>query len=528
MPLPLNTFLGSYGFEENPFTLTNADDEPFLQEYFVPPPYFPSVIGNAASPNSVIVFAPRGGGKTAQKVMIEREARDSKRQDLFLCITYDSFILPERFRLSDATVEWHLTNIVKILAASIIVDLADDHVQPTLDVYDKKILAQVCRNFLSDISTGEFRAVISSLRNWQGKTEDFVKTHGGQIVNLISAVGNKFGLGTIQNLTKELDLKKPAVEEYLRHLLRIVKKIGYSSTYILVDRIDETALTQNDASNSFELIRTLLTDLHVLETENLAFKFFLWDQIEPHYVKAGARADRVPNYSLRWTVDELDKMLTQRLSSFSKGNVVSLNQLLDADVKLDVHRLVISLASGSPRDVIRMSGAIIDAHIRLVDSPGRIRQFSVGMAIKEFSKRRSAEMYPSVLDELKKAGAASFTINKLASDIFRISAQAMGRKIQLWINAGAVVQSGDVPSAGSRPQNLYSLVDPKLCICINETKSTESILENFVFVCPNCASVNIYDAEQRSCRACHTDLQSENSMLSNVGNRDMTSSKIDA
>lgn len=105
MPLSSSTFLGSYGFEENPFTLTNADDEQFLQEYFVPPPYFPSVIGTASAPNSVIVFAPRGGGKTAQKVMIVRAARDISRKDLFLCITYDSFILPDKFLLTNASVE---------------------------------------------------------------------------------------------------------------------------------------------------------------------------------------------------------------------------------------------------------------------------------------------------------------------------------------------------------------------------------------------------------------------------------------
>lgn len=399
------------------------------------------------------------------------------------------------------------------------IELSNDGTNSNLDNYDKKILAQVCRNFLSDITTGEFQSVVESLRNWPGKTEDFVKQHGGQIINLISAVGVKFGLGTMENLTKEIDLKKPAVEEYLRHLLKIVRKIGYSSTYILVDRIDETALTQNDASNSFDLIKTLLTDLYVLETEYLAFKFFLWDQIEPHYIKAGARADRIPNYTLQWTVAELDRMLAQRLSSFSKGSVTSLNDLLDDEVKLDVHKLVISLASGSPRDVIRMSGSIVDHHIRLVDAPGKIKNATIVVAIKDFARKRSAEMYPTVLDELRKAGSASFTINKLASDIFRISAQAMGRKIQLWTNAGAVVQSGEVPSPGNRPQNLYSIVDPKLCICINETKSVESILKNYVYVCHSCTKVYIYDTEDRKCRACHTDLAPSDSMLDNIGQR---------
>ena len=40
----------SLGFAQHPFSKTNADEEEFLHEYFVPPPYFDAIIGDALSP----------------------------------------------------------------------------------------------------------------------------------------------------------------------------------------------------------------------------------------------------------------------------------------------------------------------------------------------------------------------------------------------------------------------------------------------------------------------------------------------
>lgn len=54
------------GFNENPFQYTNADNESnLLDKYFIAPDYFEDVWGDPDSPASNIIYAPRGGGKTA-------------------------------------------------------------------------------------------------------------------------------------------------------------------------------------------------------------------------------------------------------------------------------------------------------------------------------------------------------------------------------------------------------------------------------------------------------------------------------
>ena len=82
--MPVSEFLSRFGFEADPFESTNAETEPRLEEYFVPPPFFEPVMGNPQTPTSHVVLAPRGGGKTAQKR--QSEAR-SLELGTFLCVT---------------------------------------------------------------------------------------------------------------------------------------------------------------------------------------------------------------------------------------------------------------------------------------------------------------------------------------------------------------------------------------------------------------------------------------------------------
>jgi hypothetical protein len=63
-------YINSLGLNENPFQYTNADKEvELIDQYFIYPDYFEDVWGDPQNPVSNIVYAPRGGGKTAQRLM---------------------------------------------------------------------------------------------------------------------------------------------------------------------------------------------------------------------------------------------------------------------------------------------------------------------------------------------------------------------------------------------------------------------------------------------------------------------------
>jgi len=500
------TFLGSYGFVENPFVLTNADEEPELQSYFVPPPYFPSVIGSPSKPKSSVVFAPRGGGKTAQKVMIERKSVESTSTDeKFICLTYDSFNFPDRFKITDATAAWHLGNIVRLLVTAVLIHIEQKSEEVNLSDGERSVLAKAARNFLSDLSEAEFSSTLKSIRSPLGRVADFYDRYKGPVLTLINAVFARYKLGKVTDLTRERDIRKPSVVEYLNVLIDISRTLGFSSVYILVDRIDEASITQGAANDSFRFIEPLISDLHVLELPGSAFKFFLWDQIETHYRKGGARPDRVPIYKINWTVEELRQMLSKRLQAFSSGAISDLNQIVKPSVKYDLHGMVATFAAGSPRDMIRMCRSIIDEQTRTGDSPGALDLGPIEKGIISFSVERSNELFSDIMDELLRVNSNTFTISKLANDVFRITTQAMGRKIQTWVDAGAVVKSGELPSPGNRPQNLYSFSEPKLSIALKRQKTLFDLMESNMISCKNCGVLNLVDG-LGSCYKCQNDL----------------------
>lgn len=106
-------YLKNLGFEINPFQFSNADQErTLLGRYFVTPDYFEDIWGNPYSPVSSIVYAPRGAGKTAQRIMVEEKAREFS--DI-LAITYTNHDLTEFKSIDEVNLAYHLTYLNRLL-----------------------------------------------------------------------------------------------------------------------------------------------------------------------------------------------------------------------------------------------------------------------------------------------------------------------------------------------------------------------------------------------------------------------------
>lgn len=333
-------------------------------------------------------------------------------------------------------------------------------------------------------------------------------THGGNIVSVISSIASGWGFSKIELDKAEEELKDEPLEYIFSRLVAIIRTFGFSSIYVLIDRIDEVQDLSNDAKLSFRFIEPLITNLHLLETNHCAFKFFLWDQTEDSLSTSAFRRDRVPVYTLNWSQGELEDMLSRRVQAFSDGKISSINDMLASDVKLDLHKLVCLLSKGSPRDVIRLVGRVVDEHTRVEDSSHPIDLKSIEAAIKKFSRERSFELYGGRIEELSKIGMISFTIGDLANDVFRISHQAARNKIQNFLNVGAALKSGEIENPGNRPLHQYSLGDPRLAFFVLSSDSVKNILLYNCFVCPRCATLLVREGEEVSCDNCSLEFAS--------------------
>jgi hypothetical protein len=102
------------GFSGHPFAKTNADEEPNLKDYFVPPAYFDAIIGDSRTPTSSVVLAPRGAGKTAQRRMVEDHGLSSH----FLPVTYDRFEFSGGMSVAELSLQYHMRNIITRIIVS--------------------------------------------------------------------------------------------------------------------------------------------------------------------------------------------------------------------------------------------------------------------------------------------------------------------------------------------------------------------------------------------------------------------------
>ena len=107
-----------------------------------------------------------------------------------------------------------------------------------------------------------------------------------------------------------------------------------------------------------------------------------------------------------------------------------------------------------------------------------------------------------MLQQMQRVGTPTFTVNRLANDIFRISTQAARSKVQKWMNTGLVAQVGEAPNPGNRPLNLYGVADPRLAIAMLPGQRVDQILEEYAFECPSCQAVQLTAEVEQSCTEC--------------------------
>ncbi|GLV22127.1 hypothetical protein TomMM35A_19790 [Sphingobium sp. TomMM35A] len=493
-------FLQSFGFQESPFSSTNADTEPNLAQYFVSPPYFSSVKGDPSDPKSNVILAPRGGGKTAQKVMLEEHAETTQSNPVY-CITYDNFRRLPKAGVRSVSLDWHLTQIIQRMLTGI-ASLIDEGHGENLSSSDKRVLSYCFSQFLGSLTAADAQQAFASVKSMPEKAADFLKKHGHNMMAFVMAVAARWGVGKPEFRQIESELREEPLSYIFERLISIVRGFGFSAVYILVDRVDEIPQLLNDAESAFKFIEPLISDLYLLETKDCAFKLFLWDQIDAYLGASSFRGDRIPVYTLNWSQAELEDMLSKRLKAYSNGRVASLNNLKDSTVDWDLHKMACALGKGSPRDVIRLVGRIVDEHTRVEDSVGPINKVSVERGISKFSRERSRELYGNRIDDLLKIGLPSFTIGELANDIFRISHQAARNKIQNFLNVGAVVKSGELENPGNRPLHQYSLSDVRLAVVCMSGHDFQDIIEGHAHVCPKCTHLMIREQGEASCDEC--------------------------
>lgn len=493
------SFLERSGFQGDPFASTNSETEESLADYFVPPPYFEGVRGSADSPATAIIFAPRGSGKTAQRRMIEISAAET---DEIVCVTYVDFadLMNGNSNLAD-----HHRAICKLLTLAALAHL--DHNSDLADAlgeHEKRVIKTSARLLLEELTADQFGSALSAVKSAGDRAREFWRKYGGVVSTALTAIMRKGGIEDVSLSSDTIAApgQAPVSLRYLySELITVLNVMGFKAVYILVDKVDETPETGNDPKRAFELLQELMLDLPTLENRKVAFKFFLWDQIELHFREAGGRDDRLQVSQLKWTFAELSQMLSRRLESFSSGAIQNFNELVDPAAGIDAHALLARLNPDSPRDMIRMAGRVISEHTRQPGSADLVSRDTIFSGVHQFCEARSKELFSKYLTDLQKLPEQSFTMSKLSSDVFKISVPAVRNKVMAWSNVGAVRKIGE-RGQGAKPIHTYSISDPRLALTVFPRAALLEVLQRNMFICPGCDYLIIASVDSFPCPDC--------------------------
>jgi hypothetical protein len=341
------------------------------------------------------------------------------------------------------------------------------------------------------------RDSVSSIRSAPEKIREFWTKNVGFLEPILNILLKRYGLETID--LPDLKQEQKKLETSYKHQLELLQQItagsGKRSIYVLIDKLDESEKTGASADRTYMLVSPILQDLELLGMTGYGFKIFAWDKIQDHF-RERARPDRVAQYSLSWLRHRLQDLIAARVHAFSDGRIKCFSDLIDRESPFNVDAVIALFADHSPRNAIRICERIMAVQADMDNSATKLTWQAVDKGISAFAEEITSQLYGhEVCQDLKRAGRGLFTINYLASSVFKAAHENTSRnKVTAWQNCGVVKQVGTVSVVGSkRPLNFYFVSDPSMQRSINESESLEQFLKNRWLECEHCGTDNLID-----------------------------------
>lgn len=482
----------SLGLSKNPFSKRSSEQElEFLDEIFYEPNYYKALMDVLSTGDSRFIIGQRGHGKSS---IINKLLDDLETIKLFV-IKIDRF--------DSIPTKKNETAFIKVILKSLITKLAiyldkNRSSLKKLDKFEKEKLALFVRLFFRTLSKNEYSTLYNNVHK--------VKT-----ANLLIRMFNKWGLGVAnsiastaisvtsnvvrqslglekieaQNVYKEYfgsvkeinfdtldidkeDCSKQGLKDILDEVLDIIKKIGFSTTVILFDKIDEYQELNQDINKIATFTSEIVSDTELLLNDRFAIGFSLWSELKSE-LSGVVRFDKFGSIDVRWKLSDLEPLINKRLKYFSlykDENVVTLSKLLPNE---NDRKELLYVAHKSPRDLISALGDIYqeqsnnNQNVTSFDTTS----FSKGLinycsnydydSIYPIKAGRSKEI-KAMINKILGVRQIRFTAKQLTDTFNQSPAQSEGQ-IKIMIGY-SLIQEDDI--LGANNVKYYEVIDPKV------------------------------------------------------------------
>lgn len=381
-------WLEAWGFSADPFASRKADEElDLIDKYFAPDRKFDEIKGVYNDAQPTLFFAQRGCGKSAYRLMISS-----------VCLNAPSYLgaPPEQ-----PVVPVSLTDFERAIAA------VPQGPEAVLAEHIKAILHSMIEALLETLREKPAVAVVAvhaapsyvypALR-WYCDTYSqnySISTHNYGWQQLVDRATGHFRLvlQRLQHAMPDNSLAKLQQEprRLLAELSAIIKQMGCSGVYVLVDRLDEFAATVDNPEMALQVILPLLSSSKLLEDSGVVFKFFLTEELYREIIshpehRSKIRMDRwhlpIVITAEDWTIGRLVEVLDLRVWCFHR----QLEKFAQISEVPDAAEQLAQEGEACPRNVIIMANYALEHCSRRAEGrPLPVNQGDINYAIDSFA-----------------------------------------------------------------------------------------------------------------------------------------------
>ena len=395
----------AWGFSTDPFANYVAEDEKErLDRSFVAPNYFEDIVGEADDPKPTFVFGSRGEGKSTLCHMVAQRLRSADRPPLIVHANDFSGWSADKI-VEGLTLQDHMLRILVASAVALVETLEDNH-EPlsALSKRDRALLVDIVARLLPLVDEGahEHRLAIlidrangaGHIRRYTGfavrwlsrflrrkrfefEGNELKDEHGSRLLTLLTVI-TQASPGTRGAATPQ------AVFDAF---LKLVRRLGFSSMYVLVDRIDEVDAVIDRPDLVARLVAPLVRSVSFLGTDRLGIKLFL--PLEARAYLTGLRLDRIGWHEIEWDEHRLRSFLRKRIQAYSDGKCDTLEHVIEGYP--DFERRVFRASAGTPRNLLRILDLIVSTHCDREDDSRVISRRDAEAGLKTFTEYRTQE-----------------------------------------------------------------------------------------------------------------------------------------
>ncbi|GAB4535021.1 MAG: hypothetical protein Kow0063_18790 [Anaerolineae bacterium] len=392
----LEQWLRRVGFSRgNPFEIGEAESEPFVPECFVDPGVYDSIKDD---PQTLLVFAPRGGGKTALRVMLASDCRplqpiavNPHSSDLAVTYTdFDPALAACDYELTRLTPAHHVAGILRS-ACSALLDAfwQDAGLAAALSPPDRTLFASYCRHFNpallgADTAYRRMKSICPEIEvPWSDLRQAITERRLAAFLQ-----GCEMPLAPQLQWYAELvdDIPEPLASAdspvtLLSGFAQLVQRIGLKRLYILVDRLDERFLTFQEPNNLVELVAPLISNLPLMGVPGIAFRLFLPREARESVLPFVRRDRRLKVLEVTWNDNQLRQLLRLRLRVYSEDKVQALGKLCETSLAPRIEDEMIEAANGSPRRLLQLGAALLETQVTLSPNKRAITDAAWGQTL---------------------------------------------------------------------------------------------------------------------------------------------------